>query len=233
MDEYDKPLLDNIERPGAAAEIREGLKNFYSVIKEQDANIQFAFLTGVSKFSKVSIFSGINNLQDITLDENYASLCGYTEADLDADFAEHLQGVDRERLKGWYNGYSFLGEPVYNPFDILLFIANNHSYRNYWFETGTPAFLIKLFQQRRTFLPEMEGLEVGEEILSSFDLETIEPVTLLFQTGYLTIQKSESRRGRNIYTLGFPNFEVKTAFSDYLISGYADLTVEKPGTTST
>jgi hypothetical protein len=227
VDEYDKPLLDNIEKPEVQEEIRDGLRDFYSVIKEQDANLQFVFLTGVSKFSKVSIFSGINNLEDLTLDEHYAAVCGYTEADLDRCFREHLAGVDRPLLKHWYNGYRYLGEPVYNPFDILLFISKNHSFRPWWFETGTPSFLMRLFQQRHYFLPELEDLEVGDEILSSFALEKIEPATLLFQTGYLTIKKTVERRGRIGYVLGFPNFEVKTSFSDHLINAYTGLTVEK------
>lgn len=227
IDEYDKPLLDNIEKPEVQAEIRDGLRDFYSVIKEQDAKLQFVFLTGVSKFSKVSIFSGINNLEDLTLNPDYAAVCGYTEADLDHYFDQHLAGVERPLLKQWYNGYRFLGEAVYNPFDILLFISNRHSYRSYWFETGTPTFLMKLFTERQYFLPELEDLVVGDEILSSFEINRIEPATLLFQTGYLTIKEVTSRRGQVAYILGFPNFEVKTAFNSYLINAYTDLTVQK------
>ena len=209
-------------------EIREGLRDFYSVIKEQDANLQFVFLTGVSKFSKVSIFSGINNLEDLTLDSRYAAVCGYTETDLDRCFGEHLAGVDRDLLKRWYNGYQYLGEPVYNPFDILLFIAKGHSYRPFWFETGTPSFLMQLFRQRQYFLPELEDLEVGDEILSSFDLERIEPATLLFQTGYLTIKGTvDAGMGQLGYRLGFPNYEVKTAFARSLVTAYTDITTEK------
>lgn len=229
IDEYDKPLLDNIEKSQEIQdEIREGLRDFYSVIKEQDANLQFVFLTGVSKFSKVSIFSGINNLKDLSLDPQMAACCGYTEEDLDQHFSQHLEGVDRNLLKTWYNGYSFLGPAVYNPFDILLFISNSHSYRCYWFETGTPSFLMKLFQERQYFLPELENLVVGEEILSSFEINKIEPVTLLFQTGYLTIKETiDAGMGQAAYRLGFPNYEVKTAFNDYLISAYTDITQEK------
>ena len=154
--------------------------------------------------------------------------CGYTEADLDRHFGEHLAGVDRALLKRWYNGYGFLGEPVYNPFDILLFISKNHSFRPYWFETGTPSFLMRLFQQRQYFLPELEDLEVGNEILSSFELEKIEPATLLFQTGYLTIKKTvDMDMGEQGYHLGFPNYEVRTAFARSLITAYTDLGNEK------
>ncbi|QEP44534.1 hypothetical protein D5085_16175 [Ectothiorhodospiraceae bacterium BW-2] len=220
IDEYDKPILDNIEHPDRAAELREGVKNLYSVMKGMDASIQFIFMTGVTKFSKVSIFSGINQLMDITLDDNYATICGYTQTDLETSFAEHLTGVDWEKLKRWYNGYNFLGESVYNPFDILLFIAKNQTYRNYWFETGSPSFLIKLFQQNRYFLPDLEAIEVGEEILDSFDVENIDPITLLFQSGYLTIRERFEDFGMQLYRLGIPNQEVRHALNTYLIDSY-------------
>ncbi len=227
VDEYDKPLLDNIEDPEKALQMRDALKDIYSPLKEVDGLLQFVFLTGVSKFSKVNIFSGINNLKDITLDAKYADICGYTQEDLETDFAEHLEGVDWERLKLWYNGYSFLGEAVYNPFDILLFISENKRYRNFWFETGTPSFLVKLMQKNRYFLPDLEELEVGEEILSSFEIESMEATTLLFQSGYLTIKKHGFYMGREVFILGFPNMEVKNAFTDYLVGSYTGIIREK------
>ena len=229
VDEYDKPILDNIDQPGIAAEMREGVKNLYSVLKGQDAHIQFIFMTGVSKFSKVSLFSGVNQLQDITLHRKYGTICGYTHADLQTAFAKYFQDVDWDTLQQWYNGYSWLGEKVYNPYDILLFISNEHVYRNYWFETGNPSFLIKLFQQNRYFLPNLERLEVTEEILDSFDVEKINPLTLLFQTGYLTIDHTFTRRQRFMFALRVPNLEVKIALSDRLINGYTDLENEKIG----
>ncbi|AHF00758.1 hypothetical protein THIAE_02290 [Thiomicrospira aerophila AL3] len=222
VDEYDKPILDNIDQPELAASIRDGLKNLYSVFKGQDAFIQFVFMTGVTKFSKVSLFSGMNQLKDITLDANYATLCGYTQQDLETSFANHLEGVDWAKLKDWYNGYQFLGEPVYNPFDILLFISNQHTYRNYWFETGNPSFLLKLFRQQRYFLPDLANIEVGEEILDSFDVEHINPITLLFQAGYLTIdQVEESAWGGQIYHLRIPNKEVMLALNNQFFAGYS------------
>jgi len=121
IDEYDKPILDNITDPDIAVEMREGLKNLYSVIKDCDEYLKFVFLTGVSKFSKVSIFSGLNNLKDITTDERYAVICGYTQDDLERAFKEYLVSCDLDEIQRWYNGYSWLGEKVYNPFDILLF----------------------------------------------------------------------------------------------------------------
>ncbi|RKX81374.1 MAG: hypothetical protein DRP58_11900 [Spirochaetes bacterium] len=227
VDEYDKPLLDNIENSDLASEIREELKNFYSVIKERDAGIRFVFLTGVSKFAKVNIFSGINNLRDITLDEALATVCGYTQKDLETSFKEHLEGVDWKELKKWYNGYSFLGERVYNPYDVLLFIANKHSYRNYWFETGTPTFLIKLFRKNNYFLPDLDNLTAGEELLSSFEIDQIDVVTLLFQSGYLTIKKTFTEMGELLFQLTYPNIEVKRSLNKHLISGYTTLTQEK------
>ncbi len=227
IDEYDKPILDNIDNPNIANEVKEGLKDFYSVIKERDADLQFVFLTGVSKFSKVSIFSGINSPDDLTLDKEYSSICGYTQNDLETVFAEHLVGVDWEKLKQWYNGYNFLGEKVYNPYDILLFIQKGCEYRNYWFETGTPTFLIKLFKKNKYFLPDLDNLEVGEEILSSFDLDKLEPTTILFQSGYLTIKEVNDEIGELQYSLTYPNREVKISLNKYLIGGYAEITTER------
>ncbi len=228
VDEYDKPILDNIDNPAMAGEIREGLKNLYSVLKAQDANLQFVFMTGVSKFSKVSLFSGINQLRDITLSEAYSSVCGYTQQELVNCFGEHLAGADWDSIKHWYNGYNWTGqETVYNPYDILLFISEGQRFRNYWFETGSPAFLLKLFRQNQYFLPELENLEVSEEILESFEVERINPVTLLFQAGYLTIQQAVSRRGRCRYQLRIPNFEVRMALSDQFIDVYTDSVNER------
>jgi hypothetical protein len=138
-------------------------------------------------------------------------------------FGEHLAGADRDAIKHWYNGYGWTGqETVYNPYDILLFISEDQRFRNYWFETGSPAFLLKLFRQNQYFLPELENLEVSEEILDSFEVERINPVTLLFQAGYLTIEQVFSRRGRCRYRLRIPNFEVRMALSDQFIDVYTD-----------
>ncbi|MDR0379664.1 MAG: AAA family ATPase, partial [Candidatus Accumulibacter sp.] len=135
VDEYDKPILDKLSNPELAREMRDGLRNLYSVIKGQDAHVKFAFLTGVSKFSKVNIFSGLNNLKDITLDVRYSSICGYTEADVDTVFAPELEGLDRDKIRHWYNGYNWRGEAVYNPFDLLL-LFDCREFRSFWFETG-------------------------------------------------------------------------------------------------
>ena len=202
----------------------EGLKDLYAVLKTQDANLRFVFMTGVTKFSKVSLFSGLNQLEDISLDQRFATICGYTQTDLETTFAEPLAGVDWAKLKQWYNGYNFLGDSVYNPYDILLFLSKGHSYRNYWFETGSPSFLIKLFQQKRYFLPDLASIRVGEEILDSFDVEHINPITLLYQSGYLTIDHSYRDAMEELgFVLKVPNREVQSALHVHLISGYANL----------
>ncbi|MEB3149427.1 MAG: AAA family ATPase [Sphaerospermopsis sp.] len=230
VDEYDKPILDNIDNPHIAAEMREGLKNLYSVLKQQDANLQFVFMTGVTKFSKVSLFSGVNQLTDITIDTRYSSICGYTETDLTESFGEHLEGVDQEAVRSWYNGYNWTGsESVYNPYDILMFIDKRKIFRNYWFETGSPSFLVKLFQAKCYFLPNLEHLEVTEEILESFEVERINPVTLLFQSGYLTIESTFTAMERYMFRLKIPNREVKVALGDQLVNAYTDFVEEKLG----
>jgi hypothetical protein len=216
VDEYDKPILDNLTDPGVARAMREGLRNLYSVIKDQDAHIQFAFLTGVSKFSKVSIFSGLNNLNDITVDATYSAICGYTEADVDTVFAPELEGLDRDEIRRWYNGYRWLGESVYNPFDLLL-LFDKRDFRPYWFETGTPTFLVDLLRSRQTFTPQLDALYASDQLLNAFDVEHIGTEALLWQTGYLTIQDVRRRGARADYRLGYPNQEVESAFNEALL----------------
>jgi len=218
VDEYDKAILDAIDLVDVAKENREIVKALYSIIKEMDTHIRFVFLTGVSKFSKASIFSGLNMLTDISLHRRYGNICGYTQHDLETKFRPHLEGADMQRVKAWYNGYSFLGEPLYNPFDILQFIDNAFKFSNYWFATGTPSFLIKLIKEQTYYLPRLSNLVVGEELLESFDVEHLKLEVVLYQAGYLTIGKTvENRRGGYSYHLRFPNIEVKTSFNDFLI----------------
>jgi len=209
IDEYDKPILDNIEDTEIARQMREELKNFYSVIKGADEYLRFAFLTGVSKFSKVSLFSGLNNLNDITVDRNYATICGYTQADIETSFDEHLQGQDFSKIREWYNGYSWLGESVYNPFDILLFIQKGFVYDNYWFSTATPTFLLKLIEKNQYFLPNLENIVADSTLLDSFDVDNIKLETLMWQTGYLTIGKHRESFDGTDYFLNIPNKEVQ------------------------
>jgi len=228
VDEYDKPILDNITNKELSKEIRDRLKNIYSVIKESDQYIKLAFLTGVSKFSKVSLFSGLNNLEDISLDARYATICGYTHNDVKESFEERLDGVDLDELKKWYNGYNFLGIGVYNPFDILLFISKGKIYSHYWFETGNPSFLIEVLKEKRFFLPNLEDIRVNESNLSSFDIDYIKLETLLFQTGYLTIKEVKTRFNQRVFHLTYPNLEVKTALNEYIFEYLlADTTLDK------
>jgi len=218
VDEYDKPMLDAITQPEVARELRDGLRNLYSVIKGQDAHIKFAMLTGVSKFSKVSLFSGLNNLKDITLDARYSAICGYTEADLDTVFAPELPGLDRAEIRRWYNGYNWTGESVYNPFDVLL-LLDSRQFKAHWFETGTPTFLIDVLTQRGTFTPQLERRRTSLELLSAFDVEQIQSDALLFQAGYLTLTDVQQPvLGLWVYTLGYPNHEVKTSLNNALLS---------------
>ena len=218
IDEYDKPILDALAVPEVARANRDFLHGLYSTIKFGDAHIAFSFLTGVSKFSKVSLFSGLNNLKDITLDPRYSALCGYTEADLDAVFSPELPGLDRQEIRRWYNGYNWLGdEAVYNPFDVLL-LFDRRQFGSYWFETGTPTFLLETLLARGVSALALDDLLGSEELLSAFDVDHIAPEALLFQTGYLTIRHTEPRGGRMYYRLGYPNREVRQSLNESLLN---------------
>ena len=218
VDEYDKPILDALETPEVARANRDFLRGLYATIKDCDAHVRFTFLTGVSKFSKVSLFSGLNNLTDITLDPRFSAICGYSDADLDSVFAPELPGLDRGQIRDWYNGYSWRGEEkVYNPFDILL-LFRNREFDAYWFETGTPTFLIETLVERGVSALALDGMVGSANLLSTFDVDSIAPEALLFQTGYLTIQATESRGGRTRYRLGYPNREVFQSLNESLLA---------------
>ena len=217
VDEYDKPILDALEDPQLARANRDYLRGLYSTLKFADAQIRFSFITGVSKFSKVSLFSGLNNLTDITLDPEFSGICGYAEADLDAVFAPELPGLDREEIREWYNGYSWLGEEkVYNPFDILL-LFRGRQFRAHWFETGSPTFLVDTLFRRRVRSVDLDGMLPSDDLLSAFDVDAIAPEALLFQTGYLTILREERRGAKTFYRLGYPNREVRQGLNDSLL----------------
>ena len=219
VDEYDNPILDSIENTEMAVALREELKNFYSVIKDADPYIEFVFITGVSKFSKVSLFSGLNNLEDITISPDFSAICGYTQDELEAVFSGWIDNdVDLAKVKTWYNGYNWLGQEVYNPFDILLYLKQR-VFRNFWFETGTPAFLIKLLRTGRYFIPEIQNMVAGEEIVGSFDVDNITVEALLFQTGYLTITGFEQSGAFRRYRLSYPNLEVRAGLTNAILNG--------------
>ena len=217
VDEYDKPILDALEVPEIARANRDFLRGLYATIKDSDAHIKFTFLTGVSKFSKVHLFSGLNNLIDITIDPRYSALCGYTEEDLDTVFAPELPGLDREEIRDWYNGYSWLGEDkVYNPFDILL-LFDKRTFGTYWFETGTPTFLIETLFKHRVSSLKLDEMIGSSDLLSTFDVDEIATEALLFQTGYLTITGEENLGGESLYQLGYPNREVRQSLNRSLL----------------
>lgn len=232
VDEYDKPLLDNIENLEEAQHIRDVLKGFYTIIKAQDAHIRFVLLTGVSKFSKVGVFSGLNNLNDLTMDNQFAAMLGITQAELESYFQLYLQAFAAERaidqivleaqIQSWYNGFCFSprGQPVYNPFSLLL-LLQKREFQNYWFASGTPTFLLKLLKTRGYDLQQLEMLEVPELAFSTYEIESLEIVPLLFQAGYLTIKGYDDQF--QTYTLSYPNFEVQRAFMTYLLNSYGEI----------
>ena len=223
VDEYDKPILDALERPEVARANRDYLRGLYGVIKDSDAHVRFTFLTGISKFSKVNLFSQLNNLTDLTLDPVYSAICGYTEGDLDAVFAPELGGLDREQVREWYNGYSWRGnDKVYNPFDVLL-LLRRREFEAHWFETGTSAFLVDTLFERRVSSVSLGDMVSTADLLSAFDVggrsaaEHIGTEALLFQTGYLTIAGEERLGGELLYRLGYPNREVRQSLNRVLL----------------
>ena len=230
IDEYDKPIIDNVENKGLAIELREILKGFYTIIKACDEHIRFVLLTGVSKFSKAGVFSGLNNLKDISMDVRYSSLLGITQQEMERCFEEHIdvfaksEGIDKseliEKIAYWYNGFCFSRscEKVYNPFSALL-LFDRAEFGNYWFESATPSFLIKLIKATGSDLIRMDGVRVGESAFSSYEIENLKIVPIFFQTGYLTIAGYDKERME--YTLSYPNFEVKNSMTECLAEAYS------------
>ena len=187
------------------------------MIKASDAHVRFTFLPGVSKFSKVSVFSVLNNLTDLTLDRRYSAICGYTERDLDTVFAPELAGVDRDQVREWYNGYRWRGEEkVYNPYDVLL-LFDSREFEAHWFETGTPAFLVDKLFSRHVASVSLDQTVSTSDLLSAFDVDHIGTEALLFQTGYLTITREEKLGGMPLYRLGYPNGEVRQSLNLVLL----------------
>jgi len=235
IDEYDKPLIDNLDDIELAKENRRILREFFTIFKVQDRNLRFVFLTGVSKFSKVSVFSGLNNLNDLTMSNDYSTLLGYTRYELEHYFAKNIQEVANindltiddcyNLIKEWYNGYRFSkhGELVYNPFSSLK-LFDSKEFSTHWFETGTPAFLIDLVKSRQFDLSNLEQIDVSIQSFNSFDIEELPTLPLLYQTGYLTIKSVLPHI--NAYRLGFPNREVNQAFSEGLLTAFANSKVE-------
>jgi hypothetical protein len=229
VDEYDKPIISHLGQGEAelqiAKQIRAVLKEFFGVLKGADvsARLRFVFITGISKFSKVSIFSELNNLQDLSMRASYAGLLGYTREELETYFSDRIAEFARRRqttseeilqlLQEWYNGHRFSEDAlqVYNPFSILNVLAEQ-KFKPFWFETATPSFLVNLIQERDYSIPNLENLRVQDATFSTYELENLQLEALLFQTGYLTIHDYDGL----LYRLGYPNQEVKTAFLNYI-----------------
>jgi Predicted AAA-ATPase/PD-(D/E)XK nuclease superfamily len=228
IDEYDKPIIDYLDNIPQANENKEILRDFYVVLKDTPQYLRFVFITGISKFSKVSIFSALNHLYDISMNDKYATLLGYTQEELEHYFQPYMPEAAQKneldeagllgRLKYWYNGYSWDGiTKVYNPFSILNFFGAGGDFRNFWFSTGTPTFLSILARQQEFY--DLEAIETDEIAFSTFDIENLDAHAVMFQTGYLTVKKYE--RATQTYTLGYPNGEVRRAFLVYMIEAYS------------
>ena len=232
VDEYDKPLLQNISNPDLQDEMRAELKAFYSVLKSQDRYIRFAFLTGVTKFSKVNVFSDLNNLKDITLNTKYECLCGISKEELLEYFTEPIHEFANNNdctyeeaiseLKKRYDGYHFSKKltDVFNPFSLLNALADGNL-GDYWFESGTPTFLVKLLRDNDIDLSKLDGLQMDEKALGNVDVMFTNPSPVLYQSGYLTIKGYDSDLG--LYTLSFPNEEVKSGFLKFLLPFYTPI----------
>ena len=235
IDEYDKPIIDNIENKELAVELREILKGFYTIIKACDEYIRFVFLTGVSKFSKAGVFSGLNNLKDISMDMKSSSLLGITREEMVNNFKDHIdqfaksEGISKpELIKNityWYNGFCFSRncEKVFNPFSMLL-LFDNARFSNYWFESATPTFLIKLMKDKNFDIMRLKKMEAREESFGDYELENLAVLPLLFQTGYLTIKEYD--KDFMTYILGYPNFEVENSFQYSLLNSYSGTHVD-------
>jgi hypothetical protein len=220
IDEYDKPIIDHLKNPKLAETMREVIKGFFSVLKGNDAYIRFLFITGVSKFSKAGVFSDVNHLEDLSLDNQYSDLLGITENELNENFSDYISDFSKKenlteielinKIRYWYNGFQFSGEgvSVYNPFSTLL-LFKKQEFANYWFETGTPSFLLKLMIEKNYDILEIP-LVVDRLMFSTYEIDNLTIPALLFQTGYLTIKGYNKER--TLYTLDYPNFEVKRAF---------------------
>ena len=236
LDEYDKPILENISNPDISA-IRDTLADFYSSIKKEADLERFVFITGVSKFCHASLFSKLNNLTDITMDSRYATMFGYTQQELEVNFGDRIEmlagdtdiNVYKAKIKDWYNGYRFHknAKTVYNPVSLAYFFENSGDFNNYWFSTGTPSFLLEQIKKQRFDLERVLETPVSSFAFSSYEIDKLNPLTLLLQTGYLTIDKTVERYGDTTYMLRFPNLEVKGSFEVYLTGDCSGLHVDQ------
>ena len=234
VDEYDKPILNNITDPDVP-EILKCLKGFYSVLKDRNEQERLLFVTGVSKFCHVSLFSGLNNLTDITMDAKYATMLGYTQAEFESNFPEQIEAAEKmqtlsrkdflAKIKKWYDGFRFeeKSETVYNPVSLASFFEKGGKFNNYWFQTGTSTFLLELIMKSKFNYSDMFTEPVSESFFNAFEITRLKPMVLLFQTGYLTIKKCIDEKipftDQTIrkYYLNFPNLEVERSFNEQLL----------------
>lgn len=237
IDEYDKPIVEHIDNIEKSIHNRDILRNLYSVIKSNDKYIKFLFITGVSKFAKVSLFSELNNLMDITLHSKYASICGITQEELNFYFDENIKQLEiknqdiytniKQTIKDWYNGYSWDGEnTVYNPFSILQ-LFEFQKFDNYWFQSGTPSLLVKYMKTNMITSFDVENVVLDTSIFDFHDIENISLYSLMFQTGYLTIK--EVFPTQNTVRLDYPNLEVSRSFSIHLLTELNNTQIDKTG----
>ena len=238
VDEYDKPMLQSIGNEELQRSFRDTLKPFYGVLKSMDGCIKFALLTGVTKFGKISVFSDLNNLNDISMDERYIEICGITEKEIHENLEDELHELARRQkmtydevckeLKECYDGYHFVEDSIglYNPFSLLN-TFDKMKFGSYWFETGTPTYLVELLKQNHYSLQRIAHEETDADVLNSIDSASQNPVPVIYQSGYLTIKGYDRRFG--MYRLGFPNREVEEGFIKFLLPYYANVDkIESP-----
>jgi hypothetical protein len=231
IDEYDNPLLSIIDNKKAFNDVRIFLRDFYKVVKANEAHLRFTFITGITKFAQVSVFSALNNLTDITLDPKYSTLLGITQEELEKDFADYIEKWAKEygrkkkyieKLKDSYNGYRFTKEPqtVYNPFCLLKHFDSG-DFHKFWFETATPSYLINLLDSQRIDILNIKDFSVRTDEFKKYDSDNMDAVPVLYQSGYLTVKDYD--RESDYYTLGYPNKEVESAFADELATKYLNI----------
>jgi predicted AAA-ATPase/PD-(D/E)XK nuclease superfamily protein len=230
IDEYDKPILDHLKDIEQAKAQRDGLKYFYDVLKGLDQHLRAIFITGVTKFAKTSLFSGLNNLNDITIKPEAATLLGYTQEEIIINFTDYVAELAHQNqttsetvlhdMKTWYNGYQFSEQPlkVYNPFSVL-YCLKDHKFKNYWYESGTPTFLISMLRSQYQGLEDIQNINIDADSLGTFDIERIPLVPLLFQAGYLTFSRYDAPTAK--FELGYPNHEVELSFKRFLVTSLA------------
>jgi hypothetical protein len=238
VDEYDKPILQALDSEELQESYRSTLKGFYGALKSMDGYIKFALLTGVTKFGKVSVFSDLNNLEDISMDNDYTSICGITDEEIDTLFVPYVRRLaerlgksaedTREELRTRYDGYHFCeySPGIYNPFSLLNTFKKN-ALKDYWFETGTPSYLVYLLQKHNYNLEQMASIVVDGDVLNSVDSQSTDPIPVIYQSGYLTIVGYDSVY--NLYKLGVPNKEVERGFFNYLLPCYASVNKSQSG----